>query len=108
MELTHSTRLSRAISRIRCVFDSGSPFQSWLKQSMSLPRKGSAATVAGAFLIATFPFFHFFIQLLPQRHRDTETKSEGQKEMFISESSPYLSRFSVVSACLCGRVFRRR
>src|SRR5215469_2198929 len=55
MELTHSTRLSRAINRIRCVFDSGSPLQSWLKQSMSLPRKESAATVAGVFLIATFP-----------------------------------------------------
>src|SRR5215468_7930092 len=54
MELTHSTRLSRAINRIRCVFDSGSPFQSWLKHSMSLPRKEPAATVAGAFLIATF------------------------------------------------------
>src|SRR5215468_1145837 len=55
MELTHSTRLSRAINRIRCVFDSGSPLQSWLKQSMSLPHKESAVAVAGALLIATFP-----------------------------------------------------
>src|SRR5262249_18055614 len=68
MELTHNTRFSRAINRIRCVFDSGSPLQSWLKQSMSLPRKESAVAVAGAFLIATFPFF---ISSFSLSHRDT-------------------------------------
>src|SRR5262249_22914425 len=55
IEFTHNTRFSRAINRIRCVFDSGSPLQSWLKQSMSLPRKDSAVAVVGALLIATFP-----------------------------------------------------
>src|SRR6185503_2180695 len=92
MELTHSTRLSRAISRIRCVFDSGSPFQSWLKQSMSLPRKEPAATVAGAFLIVTFPVL---ISSFNFSHRDTETQSAGDVQ-----SSPFHNS----SPCLCGYV----
>src|SRR5262245_10395611 len=42
MELTHRTRLSRANRRMRCVLDSGSPLQSWLKQSMSRLCSGPA------------------------------------------------------------------
>src|SRR5262245_63086590 len=108
IELTHSTRLSRAISRIRCVFDSGSPFQSWLKQSMSLPRKESAATVAGAFLIATFTVA---ISLFNFCHRDTETQREEKGETEGRSSSSlnphaYLSPLLSVplSLCLCVSV----
>src|ERR1043165_5505264 len=43
MELTHSTRPRRARMRMRWVFESGSPLQSWLKQSMSRPANGSAS-----------------------------------------------------------------
>src|SRR5215510_2638137 len=93
MELTHNTRFSRAINRIRCVFDSGSPLQSWLKQSMSLPRKESAVAVAGALLIATFPVF---ISSFNSSHRATEPQSEGD----VRSSS--LTRNS--SLWLCGSV----
>ena len=39
MLFTHSTRFSRARIFIACIFDSGSPSQSFEKQTMSRPLK---------------------------------------------------------------------
>jgi hypothetical protein len=39
IELIHRMRFSRDTTRIKCVFDNGSPVQSWLKQTMSRPRR---------------------------------------------------------------------
>src|SRR5579863_7441172 len=44
MEFTHNTRFSRARTRITCVFESGSPDQSWPKQMMSRPRSPQEET----------------------------------------------------------------
>src|SRR5262245_30342250 len=104
MELTHSTRLSSAISRIRCVFDSGSPFQSWLKQSMSLPRKEPAATVAGAFLIATFPFVISSSNFSRRRRRRQEKgETEGRSSSSLNPHA-YPSLCLSVALWLCGSV----
>jgi hypothetical protein len=42
IEFTHRMRLSRAKSRMMCVRERGSPLQSWLKQRMSRPTRGSS------------------------------------------------------------------
>src|SRR5215813_3808844 len=96
MELTHSTRLSRAINRIRCVFDSGSPLQSWLKQSMSLPRKEPAPTPAGNCLISTFSVIIFSFSL---RHTDTQT--QRHEEGWRDGESAGMERHKGETAHLC-------
>src|SRR2546423_4880919 len=53
MELTQSTRFSRASRRITCVLESGSPVQSWLKQRISRPLNIQSFAVDAAAKIAT-------------------------------------------------------